>query len=290
MRVLLPREEYRGRAGRNRLTREFFNVVFQESGHGSLLTDRTRTAPQKRENTRHMPPAVGNLTVNGSRLHERRELTTLLQPVRRSCVFIEDHRMFADLLSMQIAASPDLDLEIVETSSSVTSGIAACDRHQPDLLLLNPDLKDGPAVAVAEHLATSLPAARVVVVAGRASGFVCPPHLADRIDGVVGQADAYRSLQLILARLFPPVPPAGTTVFSAKIHRPIEILSRREREIFSLIGQRFSSREIAERIGVSLHTVNAHRKNIARKLRISGKKLAFLAYEYQLLKARGRAD
>lgn len=237
-----------------------------------------------------MPPAAANLTLDGSQLHQRRDLRTLLQPARRPrCVFVEDHRMLAELLSMQITASPDVDLDIVETASTVSSGIAACDRHEPDLLLLNPDLQDGPGVAVAEHVASSLPGARLVIVAGSSSGFVCPPHLAGRIDGIVSHTDAYRSLQLILARLFPPAARAGETIFSPKIRHPIEILSRREREIFVLIGERFSSREIAERMGISLHTINAHRKNIARKLRISGTKLALLAYECRLRSARGRA-
>ena len=43
-------------------------------------------------------------------------------------------------------------------------------------------------------------------------------------------------------------------------------LSEREHEVLSLIGKGFTSREISEKLFISIHTVNSHRKNLLRKL------------------------
>jgi DNA-binding NarL/FixJ family response regulator len=45
-------------------------------------------------------------------------------------------------------------------------------------------------------------------------------------------------------------------------------LSGREREVLQLIGEGFSSKEIAESLGVSARTVEAHRANVMQKLGI----------------------
>ncbi len=61
--------------------------------------------------------------------------------------------------------------------------------------------------------------------------------------------------------------------FSAKKPRgstsPIEKLSNREFEIFQLIGQGRSTREIATQLGLSPKTVDVHRGNLKRKLELT---------------------
>jgi len=56
-------------------------------------------------------------------------------------------------------------------------------------------------------------------------------------------------------------------------------LSDRERQIFNLIGCEFKSREIASILNISEATVSTHRKNIIKKLKITGsRQLQLLAY------------
>jgi DNA-binding NarL/FixJ family response regulator len=46
-------------------------------------------------------------------------------------------------------------------------------------------------------------------------------------------------------------------------------LSRREVEILGLLGKGFMSKEIADRLFISVNTVNNHRQNIIRKMGLS---------------------
>jgi len=50
---------------------------------------------------------------------------------------------------------------------------------------------------------------------------------------------------------------------------PVDTLSKRELQIFSLIGCGFSTKEIAGKLHVSPKTVDAHRDRIKRKIGIS---------------------
>ncbi len=50
--------------------------------------------------------------------------------------------------------------------------------------------------------------------------------------------------------------------------RKKDVLTRRETEILELIAREFSSREIAEKLFVSLRTVDTHRFNIIQKLQV----------------------
>ena len=198
---------------------------------------------------------------------------------RPRCVIVEDHRMFADLLAMTFAAAPDLAIDIVEVAPSVAAGIAACDGHRPDVVLLDLDLPDGSGIAVAEHVAAALPETRVIVVSGQTSTFVCPPHVLPAVHAVIDKAHAFHDLQAKLADLCEPR--GGPNALQPGRRRLTSILSKREREVLALIGQQLSSVEIAGRLGISLHTINAHRKNIARKLGVRGTNLALVAYEYR---------
>ncbi|WP_447599225.1 response regulator transcription factor [Nitrospira sp. Nam80] len=55
---------------------------------------------------------------------------------------------------------------------------------------------------------------------------------------------------------------------SARRHRP-EDLTPREREILEKVWAGFTNRYIAHQLGISIKTVEAHRANMMKKLRVS---------------------
>lgn len=58
---------------------------------------------------------------------------------------------------------------------------------------------------------------------------------------------------------------------------PVSLLSPRQKRIFDFIGEGLMNKEIASELGLSVHTVQAHRRKIAEKLGISGFELSRLA-------------
>jgi len=173
------------------------------------------------------------------------------------CLIVEDQVMFLQLLRSMLEALPGLEVRAVATTQA--EALLLCNGDQPpDLLILDLALPDGDGLVVAEALATTNPNAKVVVLSGQASSFVCPAALQPWIVGVVDKTAAFAQLQSVLERC---LPSAG------------EPLTPRQQEIFSLIGQGLSNKEIARSTSLSIATVETHRKAIAQKLGMSGAEL-----------------
>jgi DNA-binding NarL/FixJ family response regulator len=68
-----------------------------------------------------------------------------------------------------------------------------------------------------------------------------------------------------------------------EVKTPVSRLTDRELEVFTLIGQGVSTRQIAERLFVSVKTVEAHRENIKQKLSLrTGTELNRYAMQYAI--------
>ena len=52
--------------------------------------------------------------------------------------------------------------------------------------------------------------------------------------------------------------------------RALTALSEREREVYALVRERWSTSQVAEKLGISPHTVLAHVKMVRMKLRVAG--------------------
>jgi ATP/maltotriose-dependent transcriptional regulator MalT len=112
--------------------------------------------------------------------------------------------------------------------------------------------------ACGRDLATAIPGARLVGLDGDAH----LPWVGDRMA-------VARALGSFLTRTPAPDPAAAA------------LLSRREREVLTLVAGGLSNREIAERISVSHHTVHRHVANIRHKLG-SGSRAAAVAEAVRL--------
>jgi DNA-binding NarL/FixJ family response regulator len=172
-------------------------------------------------------------------------------------LIVEDQLMFQQLLVSMLDAMPGLEVGATATTCAEASLLCSSE-DPPDLLILDLALPDGDGLAVAQTLALRRPDARVVVLSGQASSFVCPAALQPLICGVVDKTAAFSQLQAVLERCLP--------------NRP-EPLTQRQREIYGLIGQGLSNKDIARSAGLSITTVETHRKAIAQKLGVSGAEL-----------------
>ena len=166
-------------------------------------------------------------------------------------------------------------IRICHTATSAAEALELCRRDPPDLLILDLALPDGHGLAVAEQLAALKPEAQLIVLSGQASSFVCPSTLQPMVRGVVDKTSAFSQLQAAINRCL------------QQHHTP---LTPRQTEIFQLIGQGLSNREIAERTGLALTTVETHRKAIAQKRGVSGAELVRQACLLADLSAEGPTE
>ena len=98
-----------------------------------------------------------------------------------------------------------------------------------------------------------------------AAGYVlkqsAPTELIRAIRAVTGGSD-YLDSTFRREEIFPGhVPPRN----------PVERITTRETEVLRLIALGFSNKEIAQRLNISVKTVEAHKANVMRKLDLSGR-------------------
>lgn len=193
------------------------------------------------------------------------------------CLIVEDQEMFAQLVGGLLRSS--CDLAILDIAGSVADGLAAIDRHRPRLLILDLDLPDGSGLEVAEHLLAVVPEARVVVLSAHASQFVCPDALQQAVIAVV---DKTQTWDVLVAQVAAYVREAGIRAASLAPLERLSGLTDRERDVLGLMGRGDASKAIAHRLGLSVSTVETHRRNIAAKVGVSGAELIRLAVLHNL--------
>jgi len=159
------------------------------------------------------------------------------------------------------------DLEVVGEASDGASCLRLVDAEKPDVVVLDLSLPDLHGTDVTKQL-KSKPGPRVVILSMHAA-----PEVVTRARGA--GADAYVVKGGDVAELAEAISSVavGNSYFSSAItgpvgNDPLERLSSREKQILALIAKSGTNKTIAAELGISIHTVNAHRTSLMTKLDI----------------------
>lgn len=176
------------------------------------------------------------------------------------CLVVEDERILLDLLGSVVESFNEINT--VFKAQTVAAAEAISREHQLDLALLDLQLPDGEGSALGRDLVVRHAGIQLIVLSGAAEQFICPIDLQPAVKAVIDKANAFASLRNSLNSILQPAE---------------QQLTRRQQEIYNLIGTGQSTKEIAELIGCSVATVETHRKAIASTLGMSGAELIRVA-------------
>lgn len=186
-------------------------------------------------------------------------------------VIVEDQLMFLQLLSGMLRSDPHIQL-LATSATAAAAKTAFQSLENVNLVILDLDLPDGCGLEVLRHALMHHPELVCIVLSGHASQFVAPTDLKHSIRAVIDKTETYDHLRLALQEII-----SSRDNGHRANPEPTSALTPRELEIFRLIGQGTISKQIADQLFISVHTVETHRKSIARKLRSSGADLVRLA-------------
>ena len=196
---------------------------------------------------------------------------------------VDDHVLFRSGVRAGLARHH----EIVGDAGSVEEAVPAILASRPDVVLLDVHMPDGGGLEVLRQIGTDCPATQflalsvsdaaedvIAVVRAGARGYVTKTISgADLADAVrrVHDGDAVFSPRLagFVLDAFAGAAPARPD--PAADHADLDQLTPREREVLQHIARGYMYKEIAQRLGISAKTVEAHVSAVLRKLQLSNR-------------------
>lgn len=199
-------------------------------------------------------------------------------------VLVDDHALFR----AGVRAELDGLVEVVGEAGDVEAAVREVVEKRPDVVLLDVHLPGGGGVEILRRLAIEAPGAKclalsvsddpedvIAVIRAGARGYVtktiAPAELADAIrrvqddDAVFSPRLAGFVLDAFSAGAGGSESPAAAPAGDADLDQ----LTPREREVLRHIARGYLYKEIAQRLGISVKTVEAHVSAVLRKLQLS---------------------
>jgi len=201
-------------------------------------------------------------------------------------VLVDDHALF------RAGVRSELDglVDVVGDAATVAEAVALIRATAPDVVLLDVHMPDGgglevlrqvgPQLAATQFLALSVSDAAedvIAVIRAGARGYVTKTISgADLADAVrrVHDGDAVFSPRLagfVLDAFAGAAPGPARPAGAASIEADLDQLTPREREVLQHIARGYMYKEIAQRLGISAKTVEAHVSAVLRKLQLSSR-------------------
>jgi DNA-binding NarL/FixJ family response regulator len=192
----------------------------------------------------------------------------------------DDHKMFVDGIDSILKYEDDI--EVVDRCYDGISIFESLKAHSVDVMLLDVNLPGMNGIEVTERLSKEFPNIRVLalsmyneesfvseILKKGANGYILKnTGRADLVAGIhtVFKGQSYFSKEVTQTIMSSLMKKKKKSVEIQKRSLHIPKISRREKEVLALIVKEFTTQEIAERLFISLKTVESHRASLLSKL------------------------
>jgi DNA-binding NarL/FixJ family response regulator len=210
-------------------------------------------------------------------VHSQREsLGSVTEMGKTRVLVVDDHPIMQLGLSELINAEPDL--EVCATAGDVTEALQKIESTQPEVAIVDISLKGGSGIELLEQIKSRHHEVKVLVssmydeslfaeraLRAGAMGFINKQETTDKVIAALRQilgGQIYVSPRMANRLLRTVVGGAASTA------DPIVGLSTRELEVFELIGQGMTTKQVARKLHLSPKTIETHREKIKSKLNL----------------------
>jgi DNA-binding NarL/FixJ family response regulator len=191
-----------------------------------------------------------------------------------SVILVDDHAVVRE--GLRLVLGQHADISVVGEAADETEAIDLAERVLPDVVIMDIALGPRDGVAGIEAIIARVPQVRVLVLtmfhdaetlrqcllAGAAGYVVKGANSSDLVDAVRALSRGERYIHSSVVGLL--------VEDSLRWLRDGSGLSRREREVLSLLGGGRTPARIGEVLGISVHTVRRHLTNTGAKLGVRG--------------------
>ena len=183
-------------------------------------------------------------------------------------VLADDHSVVREGLRLMLDAQPNL--RVVAEAGDVETALRMTRAHRPSVLVLDLNMPGRPSLEAIPELLEASPDTRIVILTMQDEPALAQATLRAGASGYVVKDAAgdelVHAVQLALENQTYLHPQLGARIASSEPEAEADDLTDRESEVLKLIALGHTNSEIAERLFLSVRTVESHRAHIQQKL------------------------
>ena len=192
-----------------------------------------------------------------------------------SIFIVDDHPLVRRGMQQLIDGEPDL--RVHGEAASVHETLELITQNTPDLVIVDLSLPDGNGLELVKHLLARFPELSILVSSMHDETLFAERALKAGAKGYINKSatgdEVVKAIKQILS---------GKTYLSKQLaeqqeqnkanhsqpteQSPVQQLSNRELEVYEFIGRGLSTGDIAQKLNLSIKTIESHRSNIKKKL------------------------
>jgi DNA-binding NarL/FixJ family response regulator len=191
-------------------------------------------------------------------------------------ILADDHRMLRDALTVVLSREPDI--EVAAVADDGHTALAVAREHKPDVMVIDVAMPAINGVAVVQSVRNEAPNIQILALSAYADSMLVQETLRAGAAGYVSKlapvtelASAIRAVAKGQVYLSPEVTAVMVRQFSPHLvntNAGNSPLTPRERQVLRLVAQGARTSAIAKRLNITEGTVEAHRRNLMRKLNL----------------------
>jgi DNA-binding NarL/FixJ family response regulator len=212
---------------------------------------------------------------------------------RARVLIVDDHQGVREALALRIGRQPDL--QVCGEAADMSEALRLIADTQPDVAVVDISLRTGNGIDLIKQIKDRNDHIRILVWSMSSESLYAERALRAGALGYINKDQARDRIVEAIRRVL-----AGKVWLSEEMTKrmeqqtvgtargettrsPLQVLADRELEVFRLIGAGVTTAEIAERLHLSIKTVETYRDRIRQKLNLAdGTKLAHYATQWVL--------
>jgi DNA-binding NarL/FixJ family response regulator len=188
-------------------------------------------------------------------------------------LIVDDHQLIREAWTAILQMTNRI--KVIGTAETAEEAYEVCSIYRPEVVLMDINLKNSNGFDATEKICNSLPKTRVIGLSLHDDIALVKKFLSKGAKGYLSKNTSREELVAAIDAVMNDKIYLAADIKEKFINQIIDTdkpaekeLTNKEIEIVTLISQGFTSKEIAEKIFISVRTVETHRHNILKKLNI----------------------
>ena len=211
-------------------------------------------------------------------------------PAKCRLLLVDDHPITRQGVAVLI--NQECDLEVIGEADSAPTAIAFLQKQPADLAIIDITLKTTNGVELMKHIRVLAPDMPVLVMSMHDEGIYAERAMRAGARGYIMKQEASSKILTAIRTVLSGELYLSDRMKERMLHRfvnnrkervgfSMDTLSDREMEVFQLIGEGYSTRQIAAKLNLSVKTIDSYREHLKLKLQLdAGKDLVRYAIQW----------